>query len=439
MSKIFLTLFLLLLATASHATVFFEDNFDSHPDWEQIRSDTSRYKIFDKSGVEGTDYPTGWSGYYLVKSALTYPTARNGIVLDSVDAYGGTGKSVKFMDEGKPFNSINWTWTSDALLSKYIPGGKSEVYVQFKVKFDSDYTWCDDGVHSPMKKFFRAMHYIDEPGLFYTNFSDGGNWPATVTQFGRGQYDINMIYQIRPDPSYDGTQADGSEGPSWYFDLPNDSLPIGNYNGTGTGWDDPGMFGDGSWHTLEYHIKADSSPGADDGMFEMWLDGNLQVSRSDIRYRETGSIMPDSLFNSFSIGGNSYNPWMGTYGTIPDDEDEQGYAIDDFVMSSTYIGTSYVIGDATPTTTYYYDEGDGYGDGTSQSSATDPGTDWYTAAELTATTGDCDNTDVNYNPTQAHVCLDGKYQDTCGVCGGNGKNNIRTGTTYIRAGTTVVR
>ena len=83
-------------------------------------------------------------------------------------------------------------------------------------------------------------------------------------------------------------------------------------------------FGDGEWHKINVYLKMDSSPGAADGIYEMWLDGIKEFEATDIPWRRVGD--PDPMgWNECSIGGNMSNVWADLA-----DKAEQWYQVDDF-------------------------------------------------------------------------------------------------------------
>ncbi|MDM8551780.1 MopE-related protein [Desulfobacterales bacterium HSG2] len=66
-------------------------------------------------------------------------------------------------------------------------------------------------------------------------------------------------------------------------------------------------------------------------------------------------------------------------------------------------------------TSWYKDsDGDGYSDGTSQSSPTRPGSDYYKASDVKATSGDCNDEDVRVHPGAAEISCDEIDQDCDG-------------------------
>jgi len=97
-------------------------------------------------------------------------------------------------------------------------------------------------------------------------------------------------------------------------------------------WVDSPIFneslGDGGWHQLQVRVKMNSSLGAKDGIFSVWLDGVLQYSFNNVPWREAGSS--ESIgWNMIGIGGNTTN-WFSD----PSNQAEQWYAIDNVIVST---------------------------------------------------------------------------------------------------------
>ena len=416
MSRLLLPLVALFVAaTMVHGAVLFEDNFDSSPDWQSNQTVSKTVGGTDIAVVDDPSDgcsdnnpdvmgsycpPKGWHGYYAAASHWS-DRGEDTYVLSSEGAYGGSGK-------GMTLNHESWGyWSGGRLLIWLGESGYEELYVRMRVKYDDGWSWSDGTGHS-MQKLTRISSFW---GDAYTESS------PNIYQFQVAGLNESVFY------------------PDWYYNLSFDSFsflatsyiaPDYTVSSSTTYYGYEGPMTDGQWHTVEYRVKMNSAAGVADGEWEFFIDGVSAESETNIPWRDTGS--------STAYGWNTVMPLDNMY-TSNATEFEQKMFMDDIVVSTSYVGPDYVIGDATPTTTYYYDpDADGYGDDTNQSSATDPGTDWYTAAELTATSGDCDNTSSLYNPSQAHVCLDGRYQDTCGACGQQtGGNLLRVGVTPLRS------
>jgi hypothetical protein len=80
----------------------------------------------------------------------------------------------------------------------------------------------------------------------------------------------------------------------------------------------------GDWHCVEAHVRL-NAPGEPDGVYEFWVDGNLESSRVDLDWR---GIWTDYAINQLTIE----NFWTGG---APEDLDRW---IDDIVIATEPIG-----------------------------------------------------------------------------------------------------
>jgi hypothetical protein len=115
----------------------------------------------------------------------------------------------------------------------------------------------------------------------------------------------------------------------------------GNYQGTGTDFNDPGSPGDGEWHYYEWHVKINSAKGVPDGVLEVWYDGTKLISVSNLAwwdndYNDDGTWYRRDKrgWNCIMLGGNNFNVF-----STAQLKEEQWYAIDDLVISTSYIGS----------------------------------------------------------------------------------------------------
>ena len=95
---------------------------------------------------------------------------------------------------------------------------------------------------------------------------------------------------------------------------------------------------DGDWHCVEQRYKMNTHNGIsfnNDGVWQLWIDGVLKATFV-VPWNQNGApSSPIRGFRAVLIGGNNNNYWASS-GTIT--EREQWYAIDDIVISTTYIG-----------------------------------------------------------------------------------------------------
>lgn len=117
------------------------------------------------------------------------------------------------------------------------------------------------------------------------------------------------------------------EGSSW-------SLTInGNDYHSGTGWD--GLFGgsnaasDGNWHRIELHVKCETNAAANDGIWEVKVDGTTDVSMTNMDFHSVTALGP------FEFPSNHQ------FTTVLGDAADQYQDLDDLAVSVTgWIGAS---------------------------------------------------------------------------------------------------
>lgn len=79
------------------------------------------------------------------------------------------------------------------------------------------------------------------------------------------------------------------------------------------------------WYCIEQHVRL-NSPGQHNGVLEVWVDGQLALSRSDIRLRDREGLRIQEVWMNFFHGGTSAAPQaMNAY-------------VDNLVIAKKYIG-----------------------------------------------------------------------------------------------------
>ena len=90
---------------------------------------------------------------------------------------------------------------------------------------------------------------------------------------------------------------------------------------------------DGNWHSWEWHINLST------GLLELWIDGVRKFSKSGFGFGGGGTF---SLMQHFSMGNHASGcSWQSSW---------QAMDIDDFVLSTTYVGPSGSSGGGSDTT-----------------------------------------------------------------------------------------
>jgi hypothetical protein len=79
------------------------------------------------------------------------------------------------------------------------------------------------------------------------------------------------------------------------------------------------------WYCIEQHVRL-NSPGASDGVFEAWVDGELAIARANVDYRYDDGLRIQEI-------------WLDVYhgGTAPAAREQHLY-IDNVVVAHRYIG-----------------------------------------------------------------------------------------------------
>lgn len=93
-----------------------------------------------------------------------------------------------------------------------------------------------------------------------------------------------------------------------------------------------GLLEPGRWVCVDMHVRL-NTPGASDGVLRAWIDGVPSMERTDMRFRDVGTLRIERI-------------WMNIYhgGTAPSPHDQHAF-IDHVVVARSYIGP---MGGLTP-------------------------------------------------------------------------------------------
>lgn len=191
------------------------------------------------------------------------------------------------------------------------------------------------------------------------------NKVLTADEFANGYKELYIRWYVKIDPNWDanisaaethklnrayfGSSA-GSTSGEWYIDVKGNSFKTGKlslYNTSGGGvWYSQSTvsnlgINDGKWHSLEWRLKLNSTTGASDGGFQIFVDGEaISICDGMGQNCSTNQIMnlgvaTDEYFTSLfppAIGNLTNGSW--------DFPTDGWYAIefDDYAVSTTYIG-----------------------------------------------------------------------------------------------------
>ena len=329
LAKFILSLWFIFLCSNAYAAVLFEDNFDSSPDWQSNQTTSKDNGGEDIAVVDDPSDgcigdrcpPSGWYGYYVAASYWA-DRGEDTYLLSSEGAYGGTGKGLTYNHE-----SVG-TWAGGRLFIWLGETGYDELYARMRIKYEVGWEW-NNGAGNAQQKWMRISSF----------WGDALGAPAEPwNQYQSIGLNESVFY---PDMYYNGAFE------SLSFQVACNASP--NY--VEVDWMNyPGYpaIDDGQWHVLEYRVKMNSVPGIADGEYESWVDGAQFNVRTDIEWRQAGSVT--------TWGWNCVLPLDNMYTSFdPSIHKEQKLYMDDIVISTEYVGTEYVIG--TPSTAPTVDAG----------------------------------------------------------------------------------
>jgi len=346
----------LVTTTVARAEIVFEENFDDQPDWT-----SAMYSTDVEQRAATHTIPENW---YSIRQVPQWAPSKGHadrheaieILASNADkSRGGKGKSyVSYRDS----YDAGWNfWASESILLKYLPEGFSEIYVEFWIRFDPNWTRkYIAGTPGTISKLLRISSWSGK-GSEYGAFSDGNIGPIALWDHSLNNYGVRNQLAFRGGPHSDnykfiasdipdvgGAMIAGSLGD---FNLnfsssipamgPNNAQPIieDRVNGGFITKNTQGavshnqIFGPGdAWTKLGFYVKMNSAPGVRDGEFRQWMN-DKQIFRSTqipwIRASETKD--ENAKWNLVAIGGNDF------FQTYPNSERvEEWYSIDDLII-----------------------------------------------------------------------------------------------------------
>jgi hypothetical protein len=155
--------------------------------------------------------------------------------------------------------------------------------------------WIGDGINNTSGGTRISFPSTNEFWIrFYVRYQQGFGWNTTASSINH-----KIIYPIAV-----------SHSGNWYaFGFIENMFGIqtnGNNIKSTTSWSD--IFGaqsDGTWHAMEFHVKANTATGTNDGVAEGWLDGVLQFSVQNRNFD------PYRAWDYLVIGENHRTPANG--------------------------------------------------------------------------------------------------------------------------------
>lgn len=316
--------------------IFFTENFDAQADYISAQ--------FKANGAMPANVYAMRIADDLWTPSNGHPDREECLIIDNTRTYNGTGKSVKFhrMSNSNPTNNTAM-WNSEDIMLWYFPDGMLQVYVEYMVRFDDNWTF---GVDTGASKLFRIFSWNGQGNIF--QFFEGGNsgplfvWDKEETAL----YGTRNPLSMRGGPWGSNYYMSGSDfgnvTPNSNF---TNSLINQGLNGTTPQLPDKlnggfipnsgiashaQVFGPaGTWTKMAFFVKMNSDPNTADGELKMWIDNKQIVNGSGIHWVKPpasgAAFIPK--WNCIAFGGNDY---FHAYPT--EDRRSEWYAIDNIVM-----------------------------------------------------------------------------------------------------------
>lgn len=356
LSKFILSASVCMVSATCGAQIIFQDDFDSQPDWNSglAENNTGAFPVNgagpDRIQRTGTHkIPLGWSSVYQEPKwapSTGYPDRHEVIEIltsNSDKARGGAGKS--FVERRDSSLDPLYKWNSDGQLMKIFDAGYDQLYIEFYIRFGSDWTLTPS---EDTSKIFRVGSWSGQ-GSEFQAFSGGEQGPLFLWDWKQDKYGIRNVQTLRGGPygeNYTMTDAQKGSHPRGSLNFTTDTVGMG-FNGSTPKIPDRvngGYISDnltqlvshqqvygnlGEWTKVAFFVKMNSAPGVNDGWLVQWLNDVQILNVRDISWISPSATDPQKMvkWNFFSIGGNDY------FKSYPDAERRQEwYAIDDVLI-----------------------------------------------------------------------------------------------------------
>ena len=194
---------------------------------------------------------------------------------------------------------------------------------------DLRYRFRDRHGSEPDEVYFRYHLRLAQDWL---NAADGGKLPGLAGTYGQAgwggrPWDGNKGWSLRGSYGTNPPKSNHARGRIMLGTYAYHSKATATY-GEGLQWTAGGLAGlvePDRWYCIEQHVKL-NTPGKADGVLEVWVDGQLVLSRTDLRLRDRQIVRIEEV-------------WMNVFhgGTSPAPSDMHAY-IDSVVVARRYIG-----------------------------------------------------------------------------------------------------
>lgn len=331
----------------SQAAIVFQDDFNSTPDWQSKQLNNGQNGIgWDMSPTYTgacTTYcpPQNWTAYRASQS-WWLPNLRDTFLISSEGAR-GAGKGITYNVES---TGVYGDWSGGGI-DKYLgPAGYPELFVRLWIKETPEFCWASSNLNlNAMGKLMRITSLRRNPTIDYRLFNPE-QYPSPdtsptliVNAYHRFQPNYQIPSQFNLEERYAPNYEEGT-GSTWGPNPDFGASNLGVVFPTDIATGGQGYCGDNQWHSYEVYVKMNSALGVADGVYKVWLDGQLAASKNTIPWIKPGTDTNGTVMN-MDTGWN----WI----MINDNIDSTAYAradkvemsryVDDVVMYTPMVGT----------------------------------------------------------------------------------------------------
>jgi hypothetical protein len=333
---IVIVVIMMWLALPAYAGIVFEDDFSNDAGWSATCMGT----------ISQVNAPSRWTGYRCQPNS-------------SLKIISGLGQ------RGTPALQIGYQITTSAgamSLFKHLTGnqntGYTELYIRYQFKFDDDWKSGTNGTDMAYWKWIRLWQGIDPYNQSQWSEINNPNTRYLIANFNTTAYGKGCIATTWADNKA-GNSAGGPRFKAWY-DRSNPSASDGCFGSmNGLSIQQSGQYagyfvtypsGSQTWHTIEYHFKLSTNNYPGNGVFEVWLDGVKQKLPMPYKAALGGASMAYLNTMKYSGGMNFLTVFDNMSGWSKAWSSTKHINIDNVVVSTSYIGTSYIVGGGTADT-----------------------------------------------------------------------------------------
>jgi hypothetical protein len=324
------------------AEVIFCEDFNYPQNFSYSSSYGNSYSTWTNPGLVGggTTLQT-WNSGRQVNSASSYPAKPQGAMAS------GSQSDYVWVANWDPNKGVQGDGSTWGILrdsgANYVNGMSpaTDFYARFQVYFTANYAWPGDPKVDKYN-FGAPWPVIDNKIIAFQNVESLPNPTGT------GFCAIVMTGTGAADPATGGRFADAiivrygdaSDNDKWFplCSICTENPQHNEYAYQSTILRDPHdtptfgkmfRFDTNHWYTIEMHVKESSSPGAKNGVIEIWVDGTKVYSANDLATCGTG------LGDCSGVGAFYISAYHNSLDTTQWNGQE---VIDNLIISKAYIG-----------------------------------------------------------------------------------------------------